>query len=244
MLAKSAPTQLHLPYSALLAQWLRGAVSMVALFASLAALVLILHQQYGDRLFSSSYTRILSIKPADGRSATVDPRAFSEENRHRALSEFLARKYKVSETVTRNLVDIAHSAGHQLSLDPLLIIAVIAVESRFNPIAESVAGAKGLMQVIPKYHTDKLDEYGGEHAVFDPEANIRVGSQILKDYLRRTGNISIALQMYAGALNDGEDVYTNKVLSEKQRLQQVVTQSTRQRPKVAAAPVRQPGVEL
>ena len=99
--------------------------------------------------------------------------------------------------------------------------------ARFNPIAESGAGAKGLLQVIPKYHMEKLEEFGGEHAVFDPETNILVGSKILKEYLRRTGNLSIALQMYAGALNDREDGYTVKVMNEKQRLQQAVNQSKR-----------------
>ncbi len=102
---------------------------------------------------------------------------------------------------------------------------MIAVESRFNPIAESVAGAKGLMQIIPKYHTDKLEEFGGEKAVYDPAANIQVGAQILKEYLRLTGNLGSALQMYAGALGDSEDQYSSKVLNEKFRLQQALSQN-------------------
>jgi soluble lytic murein transglycosylase-like protein len=78
------------------------------------------------------------------------------------------------------------------------------------------------MQIIPKFHGDKLAKFGGEKAVFDPESNIRVGTRILKEYLTKTGNVGIALQMYAGALGDENDTYTNKVLGEKQRLQQVV----------------------
>jgi Transglycosylase SLT domain len=158
-----------------------------------------------------------------------------EDNRYRALAEFLARKYKVSERVIFNLVGMAHSAGRQIGIDPLLIIAVIAVESRFNPIAESMAGAKGLMQVIPKYHTDKLKGYGGEESVFDPQTNILVGSQILKEYIGRTGSVNSALQMYAGALDDAEDLYTNKVMTEKQRLQQVVN-----RPGTRSATTKRP----
>ena len=79
------------------------------------------------------------------------------------------------------------------------------------------------MQIIPKYHTDKLEEFGGEQAVFDPATNIQVGSRILREYIRRTGNIGIALQMYAGALGDTEDQYTTKVLNERRRLQQVLS---------------------
>lgn len=148
--------------------------------------------------------------------------AHAEESRYQALAAFLARKYRVSERMIFNLVGMAHHAGRQIGIDPLLIIAVMAVESSFNPIAESIAGAKGLMQVIPKYHTDKLKGYGGEDSVFDPQTNILVGSQILKEYIGRTGSLNSALQMYAGALNDAEDVYTNKVMTEKQRLQQVM----------------------
>lgn len=202
----------------------RSAVSILVFIASLAALLLIIHAQYGSR-FPGDSPRILSmdvLKPAAGGESAVGEVASPEALRYRVLAEFLAKRYKVSQDVTFDLVSIAHGAGQQLGLDPLLIMAIIAVESRYNPIAESVAGAKGLMQIIPKYHADKLDEFGGEKALFDPATNILVGSQILKEYLRRTGNLGIALQMYAGALNDEQDVYTSKVMGEKQRLQQVV----------------------
>jgi soluble lytic murein transglycosylase-like protein len=143
--------------------------------------------------------------------------------RLRALADFLAKRYKVSQAITFDLVTMAHTAGHQIGLDPLLIIAVMAVESRFNPIAESVAGAKGLMQVIPKYHVDKFREFGGEkYAVFDPETNILVGTRILKDYLARTGSLNTALQLYVGASDPADVPYIEKVMTEKQRLQQVL----------------------
>lgn len=159
--------------------------------------------------------------------------AEASPGRLRALAEFLAKRYKVSQAITLDLVQMAHSAGHQFGLDPLLIIAVMAVESRFNPIAESGMGAKGLMQVIPKYHVDKFREFGGEkYAVFDPETNILVGTRILKDYLAKAGSLNGALQLYVGA-SDPEDVpYIDKVMTEKQRLQQVL----RTKPAPRAAP--------
>ena len=161
------------------------------------------------------------------------------------MSEFLAKRYKVSQAVTLDLVTIAHTAGQQLGLDPLLIIAVIAIESRFNPIAESVAGAKGLMQVIPKYHVEKFRELGGEEsAVFDPETNILVGARILKEYLARTGNLDSALQMYAGALSDTEDTYTGKVMTEKERLQQVLRNSPARRVRDIEASIRSQRIAL
>ena len=153
----------------------------------------------------------------------AEPRETGPDNRrYRALSDFLAKRYKVSQTVTHDLVTMAHAAGHQIGVDPLLIIAVMAVESRFNPIAESVAGAKGLMQIIPRYHTDKFRDFGGVKAVFDPETNILVGSKIIKEYIARTGDLNSALQLYGGASSDQNDVYFGKVMTEKQRLLHVL----------------------
>jgi hypothetical protein len=109
-----------------------------------------------------------------------------------------------------------------VGLDPLLVLAVISVESRFNPIAESVMGAKGLMQIIPKYHLDKLREAGGEDAVLDPESNIQVGTRILQEYVYRTGTLEAGLQFYNGALRDNSAQYAHKVLAERARLEQVL----------------------
>ena len=145
-----------------------------------------------------------------------------EQRRYAALASFLAKRYRVSQAVTLDLVTMAHAAGHQIGVDPLLIIAVMAVESRFNPIAESVMGAKGLMQIIPKYHSDKFRDFGGVKQVFDPETNILVGSQIIKEYMVRTGNLKPALQMYGGVQTNDNDGYFGKVMTEKQRLQQVL----------------------
>lgn len=164
--------------------------------------------------------------PASEAQQAAPVHVAAEAQRHRALSEFLAKRYRVSQAVTHDLVTIAHAAGQQIGVDPLLIIAVISVESRFNPIAESVAGAKGLMQIIPRYHTDKFADFGGVKAVFDPEANIVVGSQIIKEYLARTGNLNSALQLYVGAAGDQHSVYSGKVMTEKQRLMRVIGQSS------------------
>jgi soluble lytic murein transglycosylase-like protein len=210
-------------------------MSVVVLCASVSALVLIVKEQYVDRLLGTDPEAAASVAQAGPAQASRDAVMIvnpAEEKRYRALSGFVANRYRVSQDVAYDLVRVAHRSGHQLQLDPLLIIAVIAIESRFNPIAESVAGAKGLMQIIPKYHGDKLEEFGGEQAVYDPHTNIQVGARILKEYLRTTGHLGSALQMYAGALGDGEDQYTNKVMNEKSRLQQVLSQ------KPASVPVK------
>lgn len=144
----------------------------------------------------------------------------SQAGEQRAVTEFIAKRYRVAEDAIAGFVASAYRAGGQLKLDPLLILAVMAVESRYNPVAESNLGAKGLMQVIPKFHQDKLLEHGGEPALLDPEVNIQVGAQILREYVGRFGEVETALQMYAGAFDIPNYPYAGKVLAERARLAQ------------------------
>jgi transglycosylase-like protein with SLT domain len=152
----------------------------------------------------------------------------ANSQKYRALANYVSRRYRIAPDVTEVFVGAAHEAGRQVGLDPLLILAVMAVESRFNPVAESLVGAKGLMQVVPRHHMDKLVEHGGEEAVLlDPVINIALGARILKEYVRRTGSLEAGLQFYNGALADPSSQYAQKVLAEKERLQQAVRQFSR-----------------
>ena len=152
-------------------------------------------------------------------SIQTSPAETAREREQRAVSEFIAKRFRVSEQAVAGFVATAYRAGEVYSVDPLLILAVVAVESRYNPVAESVMGAKGLMQVIPKFHLEKLLDHGGEHALLDPEVNITVGAQILREYQRRFGDLETALQVYAGAFDEPTSQYAGKVLAEKARLE-------------------------
>jgi soluble lytic murein transglycosylase-like protein len=140
------------------------------------------------------------------------------EREQRAVAEYIAKRYRIADAAAAHFVSIAYRAAEENRLDALLVLAVMAIESRYNPVAESVMGAKGLMQVIPKYHQEKLFDHGGEHALLEPEVNILVGAQILREYQRRFGDMETALQMYAGALDEPTAQYATKVLAEKARL--------------------------
>lgn len=152
--------------------------------------------------------------------------ALDEEQQ--AIANFIARRYRVSERAVAGFVATAYRAGEQHEVDPLLILAVMAVESRYNPVARSVVGAKGLMQVMAKWHPEKLDDHGGEDALLEPEVNILVGTQILREYLRRFGDVEPALQMYVGAFDEPTARYTNKVLAEKARLEAIRKKARKQ----------------
>ena len=143
----------------------------------------------------------------------------SRDREQRAVTEYISKRYRVADEAVAGFVAAAYKAGGQHSVDPLLILAVMAIESRYNPVAESSVGAKGLMQVMPKYHLDKLLDHGGEQALLDPEVNIMVGARILREYQRRLGDTEAALQMYAGAFDEPTSQYANKVLAEKARLE-------------------------
>lgn len=149
----------------------------------------------------------------------------ASQRERRAVTEFIAKRYRVADQAVAGYVTAAYRAGAEHRVDPVLILAVAAIESRFNPVAESVFGAKGLMQVIPKYHVEKLAEHGGVDALLDPEVNIQVGAQILREYLRLHGNLETALQMYAGAYDEPTAQYAGKVLAERTRIEQVLVKA-------------------
>ena len=158
--------------------------------------------------------------------STAEPQSYADREpvdvTQQALVQHLSKRFFIAPAATERMVAAAHRAAAEVGLDPLLVLAVISIESRFNPIAESVMGAKGLMQIIPKYHLQKLRAAGGEHAVFDPESNIHVGTRILQEYVYRTGTLEGGLQFYNGALRDGSAQYAHKVLAERMRLEQVL----------------------
>lgn len=132
---------------------------------------------------------------------------------------YVQRRYKVSQDALIPVFEVAQLIGTERRIDPMLILSIIAIESRFNPFAESAMGAKGLMQVIPRFHTDKLPAGATERSLLDPVVNIQVGVKVLEEAIRRQGGLVAGLQQYAGS-SDPDGAYASKVLAEKERLEQ------------------------
>jgi len=162
-----------------------------------------------------------SLPPAPAKTQ-VDPGAD-------LLASIVARRYRVSEVATREFVRAAYLEAARLKLDPLLVVAVIAIESRFNPVAQSESGAMGLMQIIPRFHAEKFDDVA-HVTVLDPRANIRAGARILKEYIARGGTEPAGLQLYNGAASDPESAYATRVLSERQWLKAALKDTQRRAP--------------
>jgi soluble lytic murein transglycosylase-like protein len=138
------------------------------------------------------------------------------------VTDWLSKRYRVAGDAANMLVSTAYTTARDIKLDPLLILAVMAIESGLNPFAESPVGAQGLMQVMSKVHHDKFQPMGGVQAALNPVANIRVGALILKDYVNRGGSVEAGLKTYVGAAAfENDSGYGSRVLAEYHRLKQV-----------------------
>lgn len=139
-----------------------------------------------------------------------------------AVAYWLSKKYRVAAEPLSVLVAEAYDLGKRTKLDPTLILAIVAVESSFNPFAQSHVGAQGLMQVMTRVHGDKYEPAGGTLTAFDPVTNMRVGVKVLMECISRAGSIEGGLRYYVGAANLPDDGgYAAKVMAEHERLRQV-----------------------
>lgn len=160
------------------------------------------------------------IPDAVARVTAADPTTLSKQQA--SVAAWLARRYRVAIEPMSRLVQEAWESGRRSGLEPTLILAVMAIESSFNPFAQSSVGAQGLMQVMTRVHDDKYEPYGGVRAAFDPVTNLRVGVQVLKECIARAGSLEAGLKYYVGAANLADDGgYAGKVLAEQSNLNRV-----------------------
>lgn len=168
-------------------------------------------------------TEVLGMKveaDAVDRATAVNPKDLPKQQA--AVAFWLSKKYHIAPEPLSALVIEAYEAGARAKLDPTLVLAVMAIESGFNPFAQSAVGAQGLMQVMTSVHTEKFESFGGKLATFDPVTNLRVGVKVLQDCIARAGSVEGGLRFYVGAANsESDDGYSSKVLAEYGRLQQV-----------------------
>lgn len=154
------------------------------------------------------------------RSLAADPASLNRQQS--AVATWLSRRYRVAPEPVARLVQEAWHVGQRAGLDPTLILAIMAIESSFNPFAQSPVGAQGLMQVMTRIHNDKYEVFGGKLTAFDPVTNLRVGVQVLKECIARAGGLEAGLKFYVGSANMEDDGgYAGKVLAEQRHLVRV-----------------------
>ncbi|MDP2371261.1 transglycosylase SLT domain-containing protein [Rhodoferax sp.] len=173
------------------------------------------------------------------RATATDPQDLPKQQA--TVAYWLSKKYRVAPEPLSALVAEAYEIGQRTKLDPTLILAVMAVESGFNPFAQSPVGAQGLMQVMTRVHSDKYESFGGKLAAFDPLTNLRVGAKVLQECIRRAGSVQGGLRFYVGAANLEDDSgYADKVMAEHLRLQNVANGRVTAPTTAQAAPVTAP----
>jgi len=176
----------------------------------------------------SEASRMLGLNGSDridgdaGAASTLAKRLVTTARERQDAVNYLSKKYRVNSDALAMLVDAAYTTGREVNLDPLLLLSVMAIESGFNPFAESTAGASGLMQLMSKVHADKLADFGGPNIALNPVVNLRVGALVLKDCIRRGGSIADGLRLYVGAGTGDDSGYGVRVLAEKERLEQAI----------------------
>jgi len=159
---------------------------------------------------------------AIARATATDPKDLPRQQA--AIAQWVARRYKVAPEPISRLVQEAYAVGQRARVEPTLILAIMAIESAFNPFAQSTVGAQGLMQVMTQVHNDKYEAFGGNLAAFDPITNLRVGVQVLKECIQRAGSVEEGLRYYVGAANlPDEGSYTGRVLAMQEQLKAVAS---------------------
>lgn len=117
-------------------------------------------------------------------------------------------KYIPDSQTRLELLRKIHRAATRAGLSPEVVLAVIQIESRFDPYAVSSAGAQGLMQVMPFWKREIGRE---EDNLTQTDTNLRYGCTILKYYLdMEDGNLTRALARYNGSY--GQTWYPELVL--------------------------------
>jgi hypothetical protein len=174
----------------------------------------------GDELAEGEEDVVLADASGVDRATATDPNDLTQQQA--AVARWISRRYKVAQEPIGRLVQEAWDVGARFKVEPTVILAIMAVESSFNPFAQSSVGAQGLMQVMTRVHDKKYEAFGGTFAAFDPVSNLRVGVQVLKECIRRGGSLEEGLRHYVGAANlEHDGGYASKVLSEHDNLQRV-----------------------
>ena len=169
---------------------------------------------------SGNMLAALAEPDAGSRATAADMKALTRQQA--LLATWISRRYKVATEPVAALVQESWSIGQRAGLEPTLILAIMAVESSFNPFAQSTVGAQGLMQVMTRVHDVKYEAFGGTRAAFDPISNLRVGVQVLRECIARAGSVQEGLRFYVGAaLQDGDGGYATRVMLEQAHMRAV-----------------------
>jgi len=143
-------------------------------------------------------------------SISIDIYETGKKNQLRAnIYSYIKNRYtRIPKIVASSIADNIIIFSDKYDISPHLLVGMIEIESRFNPMAISKKGARGLMQVmaewIPKLKIKKVND------LHDIDTGIEAGIKVFKIHLKEAkGNISRGLYLYVGKdINYADNVYS------------------------------------
>jgi len=162
---------------------------------------------------------------AASRTTTQNPKTPSPEQL--TVTRWLGRRYRVANEPLAAMVSQAWALGERSQLSPTLILAIVGVESRFNPFATGSQGTVGLMQIDPDAHAEALQQFGGPLAAFDPLTNLRLGVRHLQGLVQLSNDVDEALALYGASSGQAnESRYVERVLAEQRLIDKLIEKSS------------------
>jgi soluble lytic murein transglycosylase-like protein len=144
--------------------------------------------------FLAGFLLSKSESPVSAKSIVI------EENTNNKLIALISDKQpKLDPVVVREIASAVEQYADEYQLPYVFVVSIIDKESSFKPISISSKSCKGLMQVHPKFHQDKITKFGikGDE-IYHIKNNVRLGCAIFREYYDQTGSITKALAKYYG----------------------------------------------
>lgn len=189
----------------------------------------------------------VSNKPTDSQEVTMSEEVEIEETQcsvEQNESDMVQSIYDVellpalepTTTIRQEYVDICVRVGEQYGMKPELLVAMIETESDGQQYEVSNSGAIGLMQIIPKYHKDRMRRLGTEN-IYDAWDNIEIGCDFIAELYSQEQDMAIALivyncgrnsRQYRNAVSNGKiTAYATKILERCAELEMVGLRGTK-----------------
>lgn len=198
----------------------------IGLFTTCIYLLVVGFAEFPPRETANNSVKLLPMVKVHEEPVIPKPPStltYEEHTEKNKIAKAISIRYKKIDYVTAmKLVTVVYDTSKEHKLDPILVLAMIATESSFNANARSPRDARGYLQVIPKWHRDKIKG----RDIWKMEVNIEVGAKILRDCYKKYNSNRNAFGCYNGATSDvDKDIYYSAVKTNLYRLNRALIAS-------------------
>lgn len=163
-----------------------------------------------------SFLMVFTFLQVSHAKETIRDDFFELSYEKQAIVNWIIQKTKgrASEDYARKVVDNVYYHANLNGVDPLIVLGMITKESMFKKMAASGYGARGLMQVVPRFHRASIKN----RDIYDISVNIEVGTKVLKYCLTNRKTFKGAMNCYSG----GAKGYSDYVIERHKEIKQVI----------------------